>query len=51
MRQVAHEQGYRAAVTTERGLAQMRRRRDGHPRVALHDDVSRTRVEFLQRLR
>jgi peptidoglycan/xylan/chitin deacetylase (PgdA/CDA1 family) len=51
VREVAREQGYHAAVTTERGLAHLRGDPMAIPRLALHDDVSRTRVEFLQRLR
>ena len=51
VRQVAREQGYRAAVTTERGLACAGGDPLAMPRLALHDDVSRSRAEFLQRLR
>lgn len=50
VRRVARESGYRAAVTTERGLAHARRDPMAIPRVAVHDDVSRTRIEFLERL-
>jgi len=50
VRRVARELGYRAAVTTESGLAHLRSDPMAIPRVALHDDVSRTRVEFLHRV-
>lgn len=49
VRQMAHEAGYHAAVTTELGLA-------AHgdllalPRVGLHEDVSQSRVEFRYRV-
>jgi peptidoglycan/xylan/chitin deacetylase (PgdA/CDA1 family) len=51
VRRTARELGYRAAVTTEHGLASVGGDPMRLPRVALHDDVSRTRIEFLQRLR
>ena len=50
VRSTARQLGYRAAVTTESGLADARTDPMAIPRVDLHDDVSRTRVEFLQRL-
>lgn len=50
VRRIALEVGYKAAVTTASGLFQT----DGDPmtipRIGLHDDVSRTRAEFLYRL-
>jgi peptidoglycan/xylan/chitin deacetylase (PgdA/CDA1 family) len=50
VRRVARELGYRAAVTTEFGLACTHSDPMALPRVALHDDISRTRVEFLSRV-
>ncbi len=50
VRRVARTLGYRAAVTTESGLAHVRTDPMAIPRVALHDDVSRTRAEFLSRV-
>ena len=49
VRRVARELGYRAAVTTAHGLAHAGCDPLALPRVALHDDVSRTRSEFLMR--
>ena len=50
VRRIARELGYRGAVTTENGLASARSDAMSIPRVALHDDVSRTRAEFLSRV-
>ena len=50
VRRIAREVGYSAAVTTQRGLAEARRDPMAIPRIGLHDDVSRSRAEFLQRL-
>ena len=50
VRRAAERLGYRAAFTTESGFADAHSDRMAIPRVALHDDVSRTRVEFLHRL-
>jgi peptidoglycan/xylan/chitin deacetylase (PgdA/CDA1 family) len=47
VRALARRAGYRAAVTTERGLAAAGGEAMALPRVALHDDVSRSRAEFL----
>lgn len=43
---LAREAGYAAAFTTEPGLASAASDRLALPRVGLHDDISRTRVEF-----
>jgi peptidoglycan/xylan/chitin deacetylase (PgdA/CDA1 family) len=48
VRRIALGAGYRAAVTTEPGLAHAACDPMALPRVALHDDVSRTHVEFLR---
>lgn len=45
---IARELGYRAAVTTEPGLASADRDPLMLPRVGIHDDISRTRSEFLR---
>lgn len=42
--------GYRAAFTAERGLASASARAMALPRLAMHEDVSRTRAEFLFRV-
>lgn len=44
---IAREAGHRAAVTVECGLASAASDPMRIPRVGLHDDVSRTRAEFL----
>ncbi|HEX2484949.1 MAG TPA: polysaccharide deacetylase family protein [Myxococcota bacterium] len=44
---IAGELGHRAAVTVERGLARTGGDPLRIPRVGLHEDISRTRVEFL----
>ena len=44
---IARELGHRAAVTVERGLAAAAGDPLRIPRVGLHDDISRTRAEFL----
>ncbi len=51
VRAIAREVGYRAALTTEAGLACGAADPMALPRLGLHDDVSRTRAEFLERLR
>ncbi|MFK7894507.1 MAG: polysaccharide deacetylase family protein [Myxococcota bacterium] len=43
---VAKAQGIRAAVTTERGLAESAHASHALPRISVHDDVSRTRACF-----
>jgi peptidoglycan/xylan/chitin deacetylase (PgdA/CDA1 family) len=48
VRRLASEAGYRAAVTVERGLASSACDPFAIPRLALHDDVSATRAEFLR---
>ena len=44
---IAGETGHRAAVTVERGLARTGGDPLRIPRVGLHEDISRTRLEFL----
>jgi len=44
---IAREVGHRAALTVERGLAAAGGDPMRIPRVGLHDDISRTRAEFL----
>lgn len=46
----ARSAGYVAAFTTEAGLANAACDAWALPRIGLHDDVSRTRVEFLHRI-
>lgn len=46
IRELAAEAGYRAALTTENGLASRDCGLFALPRLGLHDDVSRTRSEF-----
>lgn len=46
--EIARSAGYRAAVTTEVGLASADDDPLRLPRVAVHEDISRTRVEFLR---
>lgn len=48
VRRLACGAGYRAAFTTEPGLANPADDPFALPRLGLHDDVSRTRVEFLR---
>jgi peptidoglycan/xylan/chitin deacetylase (PgdA/CDA1 family) len=48
VRRLAQEAGYTAAFTTEPGLAAAACDPLAFPRVGVHDDVSRTRVEFLR---
>jgi peptidoglycan/xylan/chitin deacetylase (PgdA/CDA1 family) len=48
VRRLARAAGYAAALTTERGLAHTACDPMALPRLGLHDDVSRTRVEFLR---
>jgi hypothetical protein len=50
VRELARRAGYRAAVTTEHGLAQAGGNSLALPRLALHEDVSRSRAEFLFRV-
>jgi peptidoglycan/xylan/chitin deacetylase (PgdA/CDA1 family) len=50
VKQLARGAGYTAAFTTESGLASPISDPMAIPRVGLHDDVSRTRVEFLHRV-
>jgi peptidoglycan/xylan/chitin deacetylase (PgdA/CDA1 family) len=45
---LAREAGYRAAVTTQVGLASAASDPFSQPRLAVHDDISRTRAEFLR---
>jgi peptidoglycan/xylan/chitin deacetylase (PgdA/CDA1 family) len=45
---IARELGYRAAVTTEPGLASAEVDLLKLPRVGIHDDISRTHAEFLR---
>jgi len=45
---LAREAGYRAAFTTKVGLASAASDPLCQPRVAVHDDISRTRAEFLR---
>jgi len=45
---LAREVGYRAAFTTQVGLASSASDPLCQPRVAVHDDISRTRAEFLR---
>lgn len=46
--ELAREAGYLAAFTTEVGLASGRSDALAQPRVAVHEDISRTRSEFLR---
>lgn len=46
--EIARELGYRAAVTTEPGLASASIDPLLLPRVGIHDDISRTQAEFLR---
>jgi peptidoglycan/xylan/chitin deacetylase (PgdA/CDA1 family) len=48
VRRLARATGYAAALTTERALAHAGCDPMALPRLGLHDDVSRTRVEFLR---
>ena len=48
VRRIASGAGYRAAVTTESGLVDAGSDPMALPRLALHDDISRTRIEFLR---
>jgi peptidoglycan/xylan/chitin deacetylase (PgdA/CDA1 family) len=48
IRKLARESGYRAALTTARGLARPEHDRFELPRVGLHQDISGTRAEFLR---
>jgi peptidoglycan/xylan/chitin deacetylase (PgdA/CDA1 family) len=48
VRRIARGTGYTAALTTERRLARAIDDPMALPRLGLHDDVSRTRVEFLR---
>lgn len=50
VRRIARAVGYRAAVTTRNGLATAGTDPMAVPRLALHDDVSRSRAEFLFRV-
>jgi peptidoglycan/xylan/chitin deacetylase (PgdA/CDA1 family) len=50
VRSIVRRAGYAAAVTTEPGLAHAGDDPFALPRLAVHDDVSRTRVEFLHRI-
>ncbi len=50
VRRLSRDAGYTAAVTTERGLASAASDPMAFPRLGVHDDVSRTRVEFLRTL-
>ena len=45
---IADQVGYRAAFTTARCLADAAADPMALPRIGLHDDISRTRAEFLQ---
>jgi len=46
--ELAREAGYRAAFTTQVGLASRGEDPLRQPRVAVHEDISRTRAEFLR---
>jgi peptidoglycan/xylan/chitin deacetylase (PgdA/CDA1 family) len=48
VRKLARDAGFVAALTTSRGLASARDDAMALPRLGLHNDVSRTRVEFLR---
>jgi peptidoglycan/xylan/chitin deacetylase (PgdA/CDA1 family) len=48
VRRLARGAGYVAAVTTQRGLTRATDDPMALPRLGLHDDISRTRVEFLR---
>ncbi len=48
VRKLAREQGYRVAVTTQRGVARPEHDRFELPRIGLHQDISGTRPEFLR---
>ena len=48
VRAIARGAGYAAAFTTERGLATASDDTMAIPRIGVHDDISRTRVEFLR---
>jgi peptidoglycan/xylan/chitin deacetylase (PgdA/CDA1 family) len=48
VRKLAREKGYRAAFTTQRGIARPEHDRFELPRVGLHQDISGTRAEFLR---
>jgi len=50
VRELSRAAGYRAAVTIERGLAEAGGDPLALPRLALHEDVSRSRAEFLFRV-
>lgn len=50
VQRLAREAGYRAAVTTEQRTAVLGCDLMDVPRLALHDDVSRTQIEFLHRI-
>ena len=48
MARLAKEAGYRGAVTTQHGVSTHRHTVLSLPRVGVHEDISRTRVEFLR---
>jgi peptidoglycan/xylan/chitin deacetylase (PgdA/CDA1 family) len=50
LQRIVHECGYRAAVTTERGLAHRLDPPTAYPRIGIHDDISRTKAEFHRRV-
>jgi peptidoglycan/xylan/chitin deacetylase (PgdA/CDA1 family) len=50
VRELARKAGYRAAVTTDRGLAEGSVDPLALPRLALHEDVSRSRAQFRYRV-
>jgi peptidoglycan/xylan/chitin deacetylase (PgdA/CDA1 family) len=50
VKSLARSAGYAAAFTTDLGLATATHDPLALPRVGMHDDVSRTRVEFLHRI-